>query len=70
VSFVDAEKVRHKRDPGRCYRKAGWTHVGHTKGGLLAFQLLPADFPDPLPARPRYTNQRTLFDFEDAGWPR
>lgn len=24
VTFVDAAKVRHKRDPGRCYRKAGF----------------------------------------------
>lgn len=50
VTFVNAEKVRRKRDPGRCYRKAGWRHVGHTKGGLLAFQLLPAEMPNPLPA--------------------
>lgn len=45
ISFVDADKTRHKRDPGRCYRKAGWTHVGFTKGGLWAFQQLPADMP-------------------------
>jgi hypothetical protein len=48
VSFVDASKVRHKRDPGRCYLRAGWTLVGTTKGGLLAFQQLPADMPDPI----------------------
>lgn len=24
VTFVDTEKTRHKRDPGRCYRKAGF----------------------------------------------
>jgi hypothetical protein len=24
VTFVDPRKVRHKRDPGRCYRKAGF----------------------------------------------
>jgi hypothetical protein len=41
VSFVDAGKTRKKRDPGRCYRKAGWHHVGFTKGGLWAFQQLP-----------------------------
>jgi hypothetical protein len=45
VSFVDASKIRHKRDPGRCYRKAGWTHVGYTKSGLWVFQQLPADMP-------------------------
>lgn len=47
VTFVDASKVRRKRDPGRCYRKAGWKHVGFTKGGLWAFQLLPVDMPAP-----------------------
>lgn len=49
VSFVDASKVRKKRDPGRCYRRAGWEHVGFTKGGLWAFQLLPAQMPAPCP---------------------
>lgn len=46
VTFVDASKTRHKRDPGRCYRKAGFRHVGFTKGGLWAFQMLPADMPE------------------------
>lgn len=45
VTFVDPTQTRRKRDPGRCYRRAGWTHVGETKGGLVALQLLPADFP-------------------------
>jgi len=45
VSFVDAAKVRRKRDPGRCYRKAGWKHVGFTKAGLWTFQLLPEQMP-------------------------
>lgn len=47
VTFVDAAKVRHKRDPGRCCLRAGFRHVGETKAGLLAFQLLPADMPGP-----------------------
>lgn len=47
VSFVDASKVRHKRDPGRCYIKAGFRYVGKTKGGLLAFQMLPHEMPEP-----------------------
>lgn len=46
VSFVDASKTRRKRDPGRCYRKAGFRHVGFTKGGLYAFQMLPAEMPE------------------------
>jgi hypothetical protein len=47
VTFVDAGKVRHKRDPGRCYRKAGWRHVGFTQGGLWVFQQLPSEMPAP-----------------------
>jgi hypothetical protein len=61
VSFVDAGKIRRKRDPGRCYRRAGWTHVGFTKGGLWTFQLRPEDFPLPLPAQSR-SDQMTLAD--------
>lgn len=41
VSFVDAAKTRRKRDPGRCYRRAGWSHVGFTAAGLYVFQQLP-----------------------------
>lgn len=48
VSFVDADKTRRKRDPGRCYRKAGWEHVGFTKQAhLYVFQLLPEAMPEP-----------------------
>lgn len=53
VTFVDARKVRHKRDPGRCYVRAGFERVGKTKGGLLAFQLIPERMPAPQRARPR-----------------
>lgn len=49
VTFVDASKVRRKRDPGRCYLRAGFKHVGETKGGLLAFQMLPEQMPEPEP---------------------
>lgn len=45
ITFVDASKVRKKRDPGRCYRRAGFRLVGKSKGGLLAFQLLPDEMP-------------------------
>ncbi len=47
VSFVDPQSVRRKRDPGRCYRRAGWRLVGRTKYGLLAFQQLLAAMPEP-----------------------
>lgn len=33
ITFVDPGKVRRKRDPGRCYLRAGWAHLGWTKGG-------------------------------------
>lgn len=46
VTFVDASKVRHKRDAGRCYKRAGFHLVGETKGGLLAWQLLPNEMPE------------------------
>lgn len=51
ITFVDARKVKHKRDPGRCYLKAGFKNVGHTKGGLVALQLLPGEMPDAAPPR-------------------
>jgi hypothetical protein len=46
VTFVDARKVR-STNPGCCYRKAGFRAVGQTKGGLLAFQMLPEEMPQP-----------------------
>jgi hypothetical protein len=48
VTFVDAGKVRRKRDPGRCYRRAGWWVYGETKGGLVALQILPDAMPEPM----------------------
>jgi len=45
ITFVDARKVHHKRDPGRCYIKAGFHHVGEAKDGKLCFQLLPDEMP-------------------------
>jgi len=46
VTFVDPAKVERKRQPGRCYLKAGFRYVGKTKGGLVALQQLAADMPD------------------------
>jgi len=48
VSFVDADKTKPKRDPGYCYRMAGFEHVGFTKSGLWAFQMLPDAMPEPM----------------------
>lgn len=57
VTFVDETKVRRKRDPGRCYIRAGFSVAGRTKGGLLALQLVPHDMP---PAA--YPAAHSLFD--------
>ena len=46
ITFIDRDKVKHKRDYGRCYRRAGFIEAGETEGGLLALQLLPSAMPD------------------------
>jgi hypothetical protein len=46
VTFVDPGKVRRKRDPGRCFVRAGFVPCGSTKGGLLAFQMTPEVMPE------------------------
>ena len=45
VTFINADKVRHKRDIGRCYLRAGFEPDGKTKGGLLVFRLRPEKMP-------------------------
>lgn len=45
ISFVDPTAVRRKRDPGRCYRRAGFRHVDTLASGKLVLQLLGADWP-------------------------
>ena len=49
VTFVDAGRVRHKRDPGRCFIRAGFRRCGMTQGGLHALQILPDAWPDACP---------------------
>lgn len=48
VTFVDAAKTRKKRDPGRCYLKAGWTYArdeqgrkAKTQSGLYVLEYHP-----------------------------
>jgi hypothetical protein len=54
VTFVDPAKVRRKRDPGRCFLRAGFRPAGRTvDAGLLAFVLELADMPDPTAPAPR-----------------
>jgi hypothetical protein len=65
VSFVDASKIRSS-NPGYCYKRAGWRHVGYTRGGLVALQLLPSEMPEPLPAQGM---QLSFQDLEQKGVP-
>jgi hypothetical protein len=53
VTFVDPGKVRHKRDPGRCFIRAGFHPDGATQGGLLAFVMDAADMPAAAEPAPR-----------------
>lgn len=64
VTFVDETKVRRKRDPGRCFLRAGFEVCGRTKDrNLVALMLRPENMPDPAPPLPRYEGP-TLFDAE------
>lgn len=47
ITFVNDKMVRRKRDPGRCYIKAGFRRIGYTQGGLIALQLKPSEMPMP-----------------------
>lgn len=46
ITLVDEDKTRRKRDPGRCYLRAGFRRVGYMKSGHIVLQLLPADMPE------------------------
>lgn len=39
ITMVDPTKIRRTRSPGNCYLKAGWRHLGWTKGGHGSAQL-------------------------------
>jgi len=58
ITFVDEAKTRTKRDPGRCFRRAGFVDVGRTKGGLVALGLPVDSLP---PADAPIGAQRSLF---------
>jgi hypothetical protein len=47
VTFVNPAMVRHKRDPGRCFLRAGFVHVGWTPKGYRVLELFPDAMPDP-----------------------
>lgn len=45
-TYVNSRKIRKKRDPGRCFRRAGWIPCGVTKvHGLLILECLPTPTP-------------------------
>ena len=39
-TFVDGRKIT-SRNPGYCYKKAGWKRCGETKRGLIVLEILP-----------------------------
>lgn len=42
---VDASKTRRKRDPGRCFLRAGWRRTGTSPKGLALFVApMPSDW--------------------------
>lgn len=66
ITFVDDGAVRHKRDPGRCFLRAGFRYVLDDGGGRvrterrgrLVLRLDPADMPE---ARAAIGSQGRLF---------
>jgi len=57
ITFVKTSAIE-SRNPGYCYKRAGFKNVGHTKGGLVALQMLPDAMP---PAKPPMGSQVELF---------
>ena len=51
-TYVDASQVRHKRDPGRCFLRAGFRYCGVTKSGKLILECIPGAS-NPLRLNPR-----------------
>lgn len=46
VTFVKPAEIK-SRNPGYCYKRAGWSLCGETKAGLPALQQLPSEMPPP-----------------------
>lgn len=63
ITFVNASKTTRGRSAnspvGKCFLDAGFKSVGLTKGGLDAFQLLPAQMPEPIVIE---SEQSSLFE--------
>ena len=41
-TYVNPRKVK-STNPGYCFLKAGWRRTGMSKGGLLIFEIFPAN---------------------------
>ena len=57
VTFIDplhvqSRKIRGRLAIGYSYFEAGFKHVGYTKAGLWAMQMLPCDMPESMEAKP------------------
>lgn len=50
ITFVNATKIRSP-NPGYCFKRAGWRHVGYTRSGLHTLQLCSPMIPPPCPPR-------------------
>jgi hypothetical protein len=66
VTFIDPKHVAPRMIRGRptwgySYFRAGFKHVGYTKGGLWAFQMLVQDMP---PAEVPIRAQETLSPYQ------
>lgn len=48
ITFVDPDMVRRKRDPGRCFLRAGFRVVGATRKGLIVLQMPALQVPAPI----------------------
>lgn len=42
-TYIDSRKIRHKRDPGRCFLKAGFRKCGTSKSGLDILEIPKQD---------------------------
>jgi hypothetical protein len=45
-TYVDASQVRHKRDPGRCFLRAGFRYCGLTKSGKRILECVQSTSPE------------------------
>jgi hypothetical protein len=64
ITFVNAEAVTPKRDPGHCFIIAGFRPVGKTASGLIVLHLTPEKMP--AAASLSFGDQGSLFDLAEA----